>query len=124
MFAARWETGAEILARVERIQMEFVRRQLRVTSVSESCLANLDKIPDFGEVIGSTTAEGFNLHYLTCTDHFAYVKDLHARDRIVPMVGNITDPAAIVRARARRRPLCASPRSICRTWRNSSSSAT
>ena len=99
VFAARWGANAEILRRVERIQMEFVRRQLRVTSVSESCLANLDKIPDFGEVIGATTAEGFNLHYLTCPDHFAYVKDLHARDRIVPMVGNVTDPTAIARVR-------------------------
>jgi hypothetical protein len=98
-FAERWSDAPHLLKRVDRILSEFCRRQLNVTSVSERCLANLDKIPDFSEVISSTTAEGFNLHYLTGLERFQVVKALHAADRIVPMLGNVTDPAAIARAR-------------------------
>jgi len=97
-FSQRWGANAELLARVERIQQEFARRQLRVTSVSEACLANLDKIPDFEEVIRATTPEGFNYHYLTCPQRFAYVKAMQQNDQIVPVLGSVPDLTALARA--------------------------
>lgn len=86
-----------IAAAAERILSEFVRRQLRITSVSEACLVNLDKIPDFEEVICATTPEGLNLHYLTSLARFAHVQRLHRADRIVPLLGNVTEPSTIDR---------------------------
>lgn len=98
-FQARWTSDERLLARVERLLREFVRRQLAVTSVSETCLANLDKIPDFEEVITSTTPEGFNFHYLTDAGRFGVVKALHAEDRIIPLLGNVVSPEGIAAAR-------------------------
>lgn len=98
-FRARWTDDERLLRRVTRLLTEFVRRQLAVTSVSETCLAHLDKIPDFEEVITSTTPEGFNFHYLTDAGRFAYVKALHAEDRIVPLLGNVEGPEGTAAAR-------------------------
>lgn len=87
--ASRWKLEAALIKRVERIVTEFFRRQLRITSVSEECLVNLDKIPDFGEVLCASSSQGFNLHFLSSHERFRWVKDLHAADRIVPILGNL-----------------------------------
>lgn len=97
-FSQRWGVGPELLGRVQRLQQVFVSRQLRVTSVSESCLANLDKIPDFEEVIRATTPEGFNFHYLTCPRRFAYVKAMQEADQIVPVLGGVPDLTSLARS--------------------------
>lgn len=97
-FSQRWAAGPEILSRVQRLQQVFVQRQLRVTSVSESCLRNLDKIPDFEEVIRATTPEGFNFHYLTSPQRFAYVKAMQQEDHIVPVLGGVPDLTALARS--------------------------
>ena len=97
-FSQRWVADPQILSRVQHLQQVFVKRQLRVTSVSESCLANLDKIPDFEEVIRATTPEGFNFHYLTCPRHFAYVKAMQEADQIVPVLGGVPDLTSLARS--------------------------
>ncbi len=99
-FRARWSQDSKALSRVKRLLGELVRRQLKVTSVSERCLANLDKIPDFEEVITATTPEGFNFHYLTDAERFGYVKALHGQDAIVPLLGNVVSPRGIAAARS------------------------
>ncbi len=98
-FRARWTADEVLLKRVERLLRELVRRQLQVTSVSEKCLANLDKIPDFEEVITATTPEGFNFHYLTHPDRFGYVKAMHAQNKIIPLLGNVASPGGIASVR-------------------------
>jgi hypothetical protein len=86
----RWSMPAPLLARFERICREFYRRQTQITSVSGPTLAQLDQMPNFEDVVSSTTPEGFNFHFLTDAGRFAHVKRLHALDRIVPLLGNLT----------------------------------
>jgi hypothetical protein len=86
----RWQAPPGALRRLARIYDEFSRRQLAITSVSEACLANLDRIPTFEEVLLASSSQGFNFHFLTDRDRYAYVRDLQLRSRVVPVLGSLT----------------------------------
>jgi hypothetical protein len=57
--------------------------------VDASTAANLDEAPPLREVIRARTSRGVNLHFLTDTDRYAYVRRLHLDGRIIPILGNV-----------------------------------
>jgi hypothetical protein len=90
----RFEVPGALMDRARRIYTEFHHRGLSITSVSEQLLASLDYIPDLRTVIASTGCNGASLHFLTSQERYGYVRDLQRADRVVPLLGNITDPVA------------------------------
>ena len=69
----------------------FHRRQLTVTSVGEEMLLRLDRIPNLKDVVSASSSQGFNLHYLTSPDRFKAVREMHLENRVVPLLGSITE---------------------------------
>jgi hypothetical protein len=51
--------------------------------------------PTYAELMSATDNDGKNRSYLASEDTFKIVKDLHARNMIVPVVGNFGGPKAI-----------------------------
>jgi hypothetical protein len=49
----------------------------------------------YGELMTATDTEGRHRSYLATEEAFAFVKDLHARNMIVPVVGDFAGPKAI-----------------------------
>jgi hypothetical protein len=87
---------APYLHRVDYLCGEFFTRQLDVTSVSATLLANLDYVPTMREVIGARETHGVNLHYLTDPARYGYVRSLQVNDRIIPVLGNLSSQQAIM----------------------------
>jgi hypothetical protein len=91
----RWGVLAPYLHRVDYLCGEFFTRQLDVTSVSATLLANLDFVPTMREVIEARETHGVNLHYLTDPGRYGYVRSLQVNDRIIPVLGNISSQRSI-----------------------------
>ena len=91
----RWGVLAPYLHRVDYLCGEFFTRQLDITSVSATLLANLDFVPTMREVIGARETHGVNLHYLTDPGRYGYVRSLQVNDRIIPVLGNISSQQSI-----------------------------
>jgi hypothetical protein len=53
--------------------------------------------PSYRSLMTATDARGVSRSYLAAEDTFAFVKDLHARNLIVPVVGDFGGPGAIRR---------------------------
>jgi hypothetical protein len=51
--------------------------------------------PDYAELMTATDNSGVARSYLASEDHFRFLKDLHARNLLVPLVGNFAGPKAI-----------------------------
>jgi hypothetical protein len=93
--AGRWGLPPALLARAERIYREFHRRGLSITSVNAELLARLDYIPDLRTVIASTSYTGESLHFLTDARRYDYVREMQLSDRIIPLLGNVSDAGTI-----------------------------
>lgn len=93
--ARRWDLPARYLERIDYLCGEFFTRQLDVTSVNATLLANLDFVPSLREVIRARETHGVNLHFLTSPDRYGYVRSLQLEDRIVPMLGNLLLPRSV-----------------------------
>jgi hypothetical protein len=92
----RWDGLAPYLHRIDYLCDEFFVRQLDITSVSATLLANLDPIPTFRAVTEARETHGVNLHYLTDPGRYGYVRSLQVEDRIIPMLGNLLSQRSIV----------------------------
>jgi hypothetical protein len=51
--------------------------------------------PTYSDLMTSTDGEGQNRSYLATEDSFRFLKDMHSRNMIVPVVGNFGGPKAI-----------------------------
>jgi hypothetical protein len=91
----RWDLPASYLERIGYLCGEFFTRQLGITSVNATVLANLDFVPSLREVIRARETHGVNLHFLTSPDRYRYVRSLHLKDRIVPVLGNLLSPRSV-----------------------------
>lgn len=72
----------DLQQRIDHLYGEFCRRQLDITNVNESTHANLDQT-------------SVNRHFLTASDRYEYVRELHTTDRIIPLLGNMTSDPSI-----------------------------
>jgi hypothetical protein len=95
-----WPLTDEHRRRIGYLYSEFYRRQLDITNVDERTLATLNAIPTLRDVIRARNSAGVNLHFLTDAGRYQYVRDLHAADRIVPMLGNLTSAETVERVNA------------------------
>jgi len=96
----RWRCPPRFIDRALWIYAQFHRRGLSITSVSEQHLARLDDIPDLRAVISSTAVSGHTYHFLTSQERYSYVRELQLHDQVIPVLGNITDAAAIATVNA------------------------
>lgn len=85
----RWPVTEVHRARIAYLYGEFFRRQLDITNVDSSTLANLNEIPTLRDILRARTSNGVNLHFLTDAGRYGYVRRLHADGRIIPLLGNI-----------------------------------
>lgn len=90
----RWEFSEEHLARLSYVYGEFFARQLAVTAVNKECADALGS-PTLRDVLLASNSYGRNFHFLADADRFAYVRQLHLDDRIIPMLGNFSSPTSI-----------------------------
>ena len=51
--------------------------------------------PTYGELLLGTDGAGRQRNYLASEDSFQYVKSMQARDRIIPVIGNLSGPKAL-----------------------------
>ena len=51
--------------------------------------------PTYRELLLETDGEGHQRNYLASESSFQFVKALEARDRVIPVVGNVAGPAAM-----------------------------
>ena len=51
--------------------------------------------PTYRDLLLETDAAGAQTNYLASEDGFQFIKSLHARDRIIPVVGDISGPSAL-----------------------------
>ena len=51
--------------------------------------------PTYGDMMVDRDASGRQGHFLATEDGFQYVRDLQARDLIIPLVGDLSGPSAI-----------------------------
>ncbi|WP_422772381.1 hypothetical protein ACN28C_04875 [Plantactinospora sp. WMMC1484] len=87
--SGRWPLTEMHQARVAALYEEFFRRQLDITNVDAPTAANLDEAPTLREVIRARTSRGVNLHFLTDSDRYDYVRQMHLDGRIIPILGNV-----------------------------------
>lgn len=75
-------------ATISRLHGEFIRAgtALRFTSFGRSPRAYY---PTFGQLILEHDLDGHEASYLAREDDFRYVKEMHASNRIIPVVGNL-----------------------------------
>ncbi len=85
--------SAEDLSGIERVYSEFFTRGLAIRY--EITPGSAGSFPSYGEVMTATDSEGVARGYLASEENFAAVKDLQARNLIVPVVGNFGGPTAI-----------------------------
>jgi hypothetical protein len=90
----RWEFADEHLARLSHVYGAFFDRQLEITAVNQMCADALGS-PTLRDVVLARNSYGRNFHFLAAPDRFAYVRQMHAGDRIIPMLGNFSSPASI-----------------------------
>jgi hypothetical protein len=53
--------------------------------------------PSYRQLMTARDTSGQNRSYLATEDGFSFLKDLHSRNMIVPLVGDFSGPSAIVR---------------------------
>ena len=82
------------IATIHRFHDEFIRRGpgLRFTSHNRSPRAYY---PTYRQLIVETDSEGRYASFLSQESHYQFLRDLHQRDLIIPLVGNFADPDAI-----------------------------
>lgn len=51
--------------------------------------------PTYGELLLGTDGSGRQRNYLASEDSFQFVKSMQARDRIIPVIGNLSGPKAL-----------------------------
>ena len=82
------------IATVHRFHNEFIQRGpgLRFTSHNRSPRAYY---PTYKQLIIETDSDGNYASFLSQESHYKFLRDLHKRDRIIPLVGNFADSDAL-----------------------------
>lgn len=102
--------STEDLATIARFHDRFIAEgfALRFNSTGR---APRESYPTYGELVLETGADGRQHNYLASEEAFQFVRSLQARDRIIPVVGDLGGPSAVAAIgrmlAARRTPLSA-----------------
>jgi hypothetical protein len=85
--------GADDLAGIERVYEEFFTRGPSIHY--EVTPGSAGSFPTFVEVMIAGDDAAVQRSFLSSEERFAAIKDLHARNMVVPIVGNFAGPKAI-----------------------------
>lgn len=97
--------SAADLATIDRFHRRFIEAGLELRFQSSGRPPQM-YYPTYRDLLLETDGEGHLRNYLASEESFEFVKDLEARDRVIPVVGNLAGPsamAAVARALAVRR---------------------
>jgi hypothetical protein len=83
------------LATIDRFHRRFVADGLRLQFRSAGRLPQ-PYYPTYEDLLTATDREGKHGHYLASEEAFQFVKSMEDRDRIIPVVGNLSGPSALV----------------------------
>jgi hypothetical protein len=86
-------TDAE-LAYIERVHDAFVQDGLGITFTSRGRMGR-PNYPTLRQLIAERDLDGEQAGYLASEARFRFVKDLEARDLVIPVVGNLAGPHAL-----------------------------
>jgi hypothetical protein len=82
------------LATIDRFHRRFIEAGLDLVFQSARRPPQF-YYPTYRDLLLETDGEGHQRNYLASDDSFQFVKDLEARDRVIPVVGNLAGPAAM-----------------------------
>lgn len=92
--ARRWGLQPAHTDRFDYLYGEFFRRQLDIFVFGEKSDIG-EECPTMRDILLATTSSGWNFHFLTDPSRFDYVRKMHLRDRIIPLLGNLCEPDSI-----------------------------
>ncbi|WP_063062495.1 LIC_10091 family protein [Nocardia sienata] len=92
--ARRWGLQPAHTDRIDYLYGEFFRRQLDIFVFGEKSDIG-EECPTMRDILLATTSTGWNFHFLTDPSRFDYVRQMHLRDRIIPVLGNLCEPDSI-----------------------------
>jgi hypothetical protein len=86
--------SAEDLATIDRFHRRFIDAglELRFQSTGRPPQSHY---PTYRQLLLETDSSGHHANFLASEDGFQFVKSLHARDRIIPVVGDLSGPKAL-----------------------------
>jgi hypothetical protein len=96
--------SAADFATIDRFHRRFIEEGFKLQFHSTGRLPQF-YYPTYRELLLETDGDGHQRNYLASENSFQFVKALQARDRVIPVVGNIAGPAAraaVARALAAR----------------------
>jgi hypothetical protein len=97
--------SAADLATIDRFHRRFIEAGLELRFQSSGRPPQM-YYPTYRDLLLETDGEGHQRNYLATEESFQFVKELEARDRVIPVVGNLAGPsamAAVARALTARR---------------------
>ena len=83
------------LATIDRFHRRFIDRGLALQFQSAG-RAPQSYYPTYGELLLETDGKGHQRNYLASEEPFQFVKSLQERNRVVPVVGNLAGPSALI----------------------------
>jgi hypothetical protein len=83
------------LATIDRFHRRFIEAGLELKFQSTGRPPQTH-YPTYRDLLLETDSAGAHRNYLASEDAFQFVKHLHARDLIVPVVGNLAGPSALI----------------------------
>ncbi len=86
--------SAADLATIDRFHRRFIEAGLELRFQSSGRPPQM-YYPTYRDLLLETDGEGHQRNYLASEESFRFVKDLEARDRVIPVVGNLAGPSAI-----------------------------
>jgi hypothetical protein len=82
------------LATIDRFHRRFIKDGLSLQFESTGRLPQ-SYYPTYGDLLLETDAEGKQGNYLASEEAFQFVKSMQDRDRIIPVVGDLSGPSAL-----------------------------
>jgi hypothetical protein len=86
--------SAEDLATIERFHQRFIQAGVEL-QFETAGRGPQSYYPTYGELLLETDGAGKQRNYLASEDSFQFVKSMQARDRIIPVIGNLSGPKAL-----------------------------
>ena len=86
--------SAEDMATIDRFHQRFIQAGLGL-QFETAGRGPQSYYPTYGELLRGTDGTGRQRNYLASEDSFQFVKSMQARDRIIPVIGNLSGPKAL-----------------------------
>lgn len=86
---------ADDVATIDRFHRRFIDAGLALQFQSFNRYYAQNYYPTYEELLLGTDRDGRQAHYLASEDAFQFLKSLQARDRVIPVVGDLSGPTAL-----------------------------